>query len=236
MTYQLILGNRLYFSWSIAAYLMVEKFGLTDMFDIQIVHPQQESDVARFLADHLPARTLPTMITPEGVVVSDSFAIAEERNTRFPDKQMWPADPTARAVARTLAAEMHCGFGGLRGGWPVNLRHRFAGALAPPAIEAELDRLETIWASARAKTGSTGPWLCGAYSLADAIFAPMAARLAAFGFDTRPVSRAYAAAHLADPAFCKWRADGLADDPVMPKVEMDLPTIPWPQQGRVNLS
>ena len=69
MTYQLILGNRLYFSWSIAAYLMVGKFGLSRHFIIQIVHPQAEFDVARFLKDTPPARTLPTMITPEGVVV-----------------------------------------------------------------------------------------------------------------------------------------------------------------------
>ncbi len=228
MTYHLILGNRLYFSWSIAAYLMVEKFGLTDHFNVQIVHPQEEADVARFLADHPPAKTLPTMITPDGVVVSDSFAIAEELASRFPDAHMWPKDPTARAVARTVAAEMHSSFGGLRSNWAVNLRHTFVGAVAPPDIVKELDRLETIWANARTQTGSDGPWLCGEYSLADAVFAPMAARLAAYGFDTRPVTKAYVAAHMSDPAFKKWRADGLEHDPIMPKFEMALPTGPWP--------
>ena len=228
MTYQLILGNRLYFSWSIAAYLMVEKFGLSDHFDIQIVLPQEEADVARFLKDVPPARTLPTMVTPDGVVVSDSLAIAEELASRFPGAKMWPGDPTARAVARTVAAEMHSSFGGLRGKWPVNLRHVFVGAVAPPEIEKELDRLETIWANAREKSAASGPWLCGQYSLADAIFAPMAARLAAYKFDTRPVTKAYVAAHLADPAFQKWRTDGLANDPVMPKFDLDLPTEPWP--------
>ncbi len=228
MTYQLILGNRLYFSWSIAAYLMVEKFGLSDQVDVQIVLPQAEADVARFLEHVPPARTLPTMITPDGVVVSDSFAIAEELASRFPDAKMWPADPSARAIARTVSAEMHSSFGGLRGGWPVNLRHTFVGAIATPEIEKELDRLETIWADARAKTGSTTPWLCGEYSLADAIFAPMACRLATYRFDTRPITKAYVAAHLADPAFQKWRADGLAHDPVMPKFDLDLPTENWP--------
>ena len=228
MTYHLILGNRLYFSWSIAAYLMVEKFGLADHFDIQIVLPQTESDVARFLKDHPPARTLPTMITPDGVVVSDSFAIAEELSSRFPDAQMWPANPTHRAVARTIAAEMHSSFGGLRSHWPVNLRHVSEGAVPPEDIVKELDRLETIWANAREKTQSVGPWLCGKYCLADAIFAPMAARLAGYNFDTRPVTKAYVAAHLADPAFQKWRAEGLANDPPMPKFELSLPTSPWP--------
>jgi len=123
---------------------------------------------------------------------------------------------------------MHSSFGGLRGSWPVNLRHTFVGASAPPAIEAELDRLEVIWANAREKSGSTTPWLCGKYCLADAIFAPTAARLATYKFDMRPVSTAYVAAHLADPAFQKWRAERLACDPVMPNFEVDLPTLPWP--------
>ncbi|MCW1950159.1 MAG: glutathione S-transferase [Octadecabacter sp.] len=228
MTYQLILGNRLYFSWSIAANMMVEKFGLSEHFDIKIVLPQEEADVARFLKDIPPARTLPTMVTPEGAVVSDSLAIAEELASRFPEANMWPADPTNRAVARTLAAEMHSSFGGLRGNWPVNLRHIFNAAVAPSEIEKELDRLEVIWANAREKSGSTTPWLCGDYCIADAIFAPMAARLAAYKFDTRPVTKAYVAAHLADPAFQKWRADGLENDPVMPKFDLDLPTQPWP--------
>ncbi|SMX39073.1 glutathione S-transferase [Octadecabacter ascidiaceicola] len=228
MTYQLILGNRLYFSWSIAANMMVEKFGLSEHFDIQIVLPKEEADVARFLKDIPPARTLPTMVTPDGIVVSDSLAIAEELASRFPEANMWPTDPAARALARTVAAEMHSSFGGLRGNWPVNLRHVFTGAVAPPEIEKELDRLETIWANAREKSDSTTPWLCGDYCIADAIFAPMAARLAAYKFDTRPVTKAYVAAHLADPAFQKWRADGLQNDPVMPKFDLDLPTEPWP--------
>ena len=123
---------------------MVEKFGLSKHLSIQIVHPQAESDVARYFVDVPPAQTLPTIITPDGVVVSDSFAIAEELASRFPDAQMWPSDPTARAVVRTVAAEIHPSFGGLRGGWLVNLRHTFVSAVAPPNIERELDRLETI--------------------------------------------------------------------------------------------
>lgn len=229
MKYHLILGNRLYFSWSIAAYMMVKKFNLSKHFDIQIVLPHAEADVTRFLKDHSPAITLPTMVTPEGVVVSDSLAIAEELSARFPDAQMWPSDVSARAVARTLAAEMHSSFVGLRGGWPVNLRQVFDGVIAPPEIENELNRLETIWVNARAKTDSSGPWLCGKYCLADAMFAPMAARLATYKFDTQPITKAYVAAHLADPTFQKWRADGLANDPIMPKFEIDFPTAPWPK-------
>ena len=78
----------MYFCWSITTYLMVEKFGLSDQVDIQIVLPDGEPDVARFLENHPPAKTLPTLITPDVAVVSDSFAIAEELSTRFPAAKM----------------------------------------------------------------------------------------------------------------------------------------------------
>ena len=228
MTYELFLGNRLYFSWSIAAYLMFEHFGLADQVAITVFQPQDEADVKRHLSGLSPARTLPTMRTPEGVIVSDSMAIAEELASRHPDIAFWPRDPAARAVARTLANEMHSSFGGLRGNWPVNLRHAYAPVTPPVEIAAELDRLELIWSNARDVTGATGPWLCGDYCLTDAIFAPMAARLAAYGFDTRSTTKSYVAAHLADPAFRKWRTDGLKLDPEMSKFELDLPQADWP--------
>ena len=82
MTYELFLGNRLYFSWSIAAYLMFERFGLADQVALTVFQPQDEADVKRHLSGLTPARTLPTMRTPEGVIVSDSMAIAEELASR----------------------------------------------------------------------------------------------------------------------------------------------------------
>ena len=94
---------------------MVKKFDLSNHVDIQIVLPQEEADIARFLKDHPPAKTLPTLITPDGVAVSDSLVIAEELSSRFPDAKMWPVDAKSRALARTVAAEMHSSFGGLPG-------------------------------------------------------------------------------------------------------------------------
>lgn len=177
--------------------------------------------------DVLPARTLPTAVTPEGAILNDSMAIAEELATRHPDIAFWPSDPLARGTARALANEMHSSFGGLRGNWPVNLRAHFKPQTPPAPIEAELDRLEQLWTHARDVTGSTSPWLCGDYSLVDAIFAPMAVRLAGYGFDTRPTTKAYVAAHLADPSFRRWRAMGLANEPRLEKFEFDAPEVPW---------
>lgn len=227
MTYHMYLGNRLYFSWSIAAYLMFNRFGLEDQVKTKIFRPESESALSPMLADLAPARTLPTVVTPEGATLNDSMAIGEELASRHPDIAFWPSDPLARGTARALANEMHSSFGGLRSDWAVNLRTGFETVTPPDNIAAELDRLETVWTHARDVTGSKTPWLCGEYSIVDAIFAPMATQLVTYGFDTRPTTRAYVAAHLADPSLRRWRAMGLANEPRLPAFEAGLPEVPW---------
>jgi glutathione S-transferase len=227
MTYKLYLGNRLYFSWSIAAYLMFNRFGLEDQVQTTMFRPEYEAALRPMMTDLAPARTLPTAIAPDGAILNDSMAIAEELASRHPDIAFWPTDPSARGTARALANEMHSSFGGLRGDWAVNLRTAYATVTPPDNIAAELDRLEEIWTHARKVTGSTGPWLCGDYSIVDAIFAPMATRLATYGFDTRPTTKAYVAAHLADPSLRRWRAMGLANEQTLPVFERNLPEVQW---------
>lgn len=228
MTYQLYIGNRLYFSWSIAAYLMFERFGLSGQVKSTVLRPETENGVRPLMTDLAPARTLPTVITPEGAVLNDSLAIAEELASRHPDIPFWPADPLARGTARALAAEMHSSFGTLRSKWHVNLRQAYVPQTPPADVIPELERLEQLWTHARAVTQPDGPWLCGDYSLVDAIFAPMAARLAIYGFDASPTTQAYVAAHLADPAFRRWRAMGLANEAVMAECERDYTPRDWP--------
>lgn len=227
MTYKLYLGNRLYFSWSIATYLMFNRFGLEDQVKTTILRPQSETALRPMMTGLAPARTLPTAITPEGAILNDSMAIAEELASRHPDIAFWPTDPLARGTARALANEMHSSFGGLRGNWPVNLRTAYTTVTPPDNIAAELDRMEEIWTHARKVTGAIGPWLCGEYSIVDAIFAPMATRLATYGFDTRPTTKAYVAAHLVDPSLRRWRAMGLANEHPLAAFEIDLPQVAW---------
>ena len=227
MTYKLYLSNRLYFSWSIAAYLMFNRFGLGDQVKTTIFRPQSETALRPMMTDLAPAQTLPTAITPDGVVLNDSMAITEELASRHPDIAFWPTDPLARGSTRGLANEIHASFGGLRGDWPVNLRTAYATVTPPDNIAAELDQIEEIWTHARKVTGAVGPWLCGEYSLVDAIFAPMATRLATYGFDTRPTTKAYVAAHLADPSLRRWQAMGLANEQTLAAFETDLPEVPW---------
>lgn len=225
MDYTLALGDRAYSSWSLRAGLLVDRFDLPVACRFaRLYDPAFEA----LMADFAPARTVPALRTPEGIVIAESLAIAEELASRFPDRGLWPADPGARATARGLAAEMHAGFMALRSACPMNLRAAYDGFAPSAEVRADLARLDEIWAAARAATGSAGPWLCGDYSIADAFFAPVAARIATYGLDVSPVAKTYVGAHLAEPAFLRWRAAALTDGPDQPVYAMNLPQRPWP--------
>jgi glutathione S-transferase len=223
MTAELAIGQRSYSSWSLRPWLVVEHLGLpVRSRDITMYAP----DFLDRLADFAPARTVPALRCDDGSVVLESLAIIEELASRFPAAGVWPADPVARARARSLAAEMHAGFIALRAACPHNLRHAYAGFAVTAEVQADLDRIERIWSLALAAHG--GPWLCGAWSAADAMFAPVAMRIATYGLLVGPAAAGYVAQWLADPALRRWRAQGLAAEPPIPLYELDLPSRPWP--------
>jgi glutathione S-transferase len=173
------------------------------------------------------------MRTPDGSVVPETIAIAEELATRHPDAGLWPSDPHARATARVLAAEMHAGFTALRNHCPMNLRVSYTDCQPPEAVLKDLERLETLWSWARETTKSTTPWLCGAYSAADAFFAPVATRIATYNLPVGPDAMLYVNAHLAHPSFRRWRAMGMVDGPDQDFYRRDYPRRDWP--GPVRL-
>ncbi|MFN4159037.1 MAG: glutathione S-transferase N-terminal domain-containing protein [Gemmobacter sp.] len=223
--YTLAIGDRAYSSWSLRGWLAFDAFGVA----VALRRARLYSDeLPALLADFAPARTVPALRTPEGVVVMDSLAIAEELASRHPRAGHWPEEPRARAVARSLAAEMHAGFAALRSHCPMNLRVSYEGCDPPEAVLADLARLEAIWAWARGQTGATGPWLCGAYSVADAVFAPVASRIATYNLPVGPEAMAYVTAHLAHPSFRRWRAMGLVDGPDQPFYRRAYPLRAWP--------
>lgn len=227
MTYDLYLGDYTYSSWSLRGWLLFEKFGLSARQ--HMVWFGGPHSVAEQLATLAPgARTVPTLRTPEGAIVSESLAIAEELASRHPDAGHWPADPATRALARTLACEMHSAFAALRDHCPMNLRVAYSDCAAPQAVLDDLARLEEVWAAARATCGGDGPWLCGRYSVADAFFAPVAARIAGYSLPVSAPAQDYVDAHLADPAFRRWRAMGLAKGDVLPWYRRDHPVTDWP--------
>ncbi len=184
------------------------------------------------LAPLAPARLVPVLKTPEGFVLQDTLAMGETLHERHPEAGLYPADPAQRAFARWITAEMHSGFGALRGACPMNLAHGWADFEASDAVKADLERIETLWATARGMA-SDGPWLFGAYSLADVFYAPVAARIAGYGLPVSEQAQAYVDAHLSDPLFRQWRAMGLTKsyDP-MPYREAKTES-PWPGPKRL---
>ena len=223
MSYELILGDRAFSSWSLRGWLIAEVFGI----------PVRTRHVSLAAGDgfakeigHPPAVTVPVLVTSEGTVVHDSLAITEELATRHPDAGIWPADPAGRAMARTLAAEMHSGFMALRAECPMNLRTAYRTMPVSDAVAADISRIERLWENAIKASG--GPWLCGGYSAADAFFAPVAARIAGYGLGVGAQSAAYVARHLADPAFRRWRATALVSGPDLPQYALGHPQADWP--------
>lgn len=225
MEYDLYIGDYAYSSWSLRGWLLVHRFGLTARSKMV---PFAQQDVTQQMAGIGAARTVPTLVIQDGSVISESAAIAEELATRHPDAGLWPADPKARATARTLVAEMASGFTALRSECPMSLRVCYSDSAPSAEVRADLQRLEDIWAHARAQRVSEGPWLLGEYSAADAFFAPVAGRIAGYSLPVGTAAAAYVAAHLHDTSFRQWRAMGMVHGPDLPWYRKDYPTTDWP--------
>lgn len=224
MTPDLAIGDRGYSSWSLRGWLLFDAFGLKVRVRTARLYTDE---LATVLADFAPARTVPALRLEGGAVIWDSLAIAETLHEMHPDAGIWPQDPALRALARSMAAEMHSSFSALRQGCPMNLRVSYADFTPGEGILADLARIEGLWAHALDRSG--GPWLAGGYSAADVFFAPVAGRIAGYGLPVSDRARAYVAAHLAHPSFRRWRAMGLvdgADQPFYARPELTL--RPWP--------
>ena len=205
MTYELFIGDRTFSSWSLRGWLMLHKFDLPYR---ETMIGLYSGTMAQDMAALAPARLVPALRTPEGDVIGESLAMAETLAERHPDAGLWPADPTARMRARWLCAEMVAGFGALRGGCPMQLAHVDADFVASEEIKSDLARVETLWAFAREKA-TGGPWLFGAYSLADAFYAPVCARITGYALPVSEAAQTYCNTAISDPAFQQWRAEGL---------------------------
>lgn len=225
MTYDLFIGDRMFSSWSLRGWLMLEKFGIPYRSHMVGLY---SGTMSQDLAQLAPARQVPTLRTPEGVVVGQSLAMAETLAERHPDAGLWPSDPAQRATARWLCAEMVSSFTALRVQCPMQLLHIYQGFEPSEATRADLERIENLWAHARSVSGAdTGP-LFGRYSLADVFYTPVAARIVGYGLPVSAASRAYCLELLSDTSVRQWRAMGATVnyDPV--PYAMDLPTSPWP--------
>lgn len=223
MSYDLFLGNFLYSSWSMRPALLCDHMGIayrTHLIDFAA------GPVAEQMAPFGLARTVPAMRLPDGTIMGDSLAIIEELASRHPDLPIWPQDPGRRAIARALAAEMHSGFATLRSTCPMNLDIAYTDVPTSQPLQDDLNRIETLWSWAR-EHAAEGPWLLGDYCAADAMYAPVAARIAGYDLPVSDAARAYVQTHLNDPAFQAWRTKGLAERSRLPHYIQPFPQRSW---------
>lgn len=203
----LVIGNKNYSSWSLRPWLLLRHHGIA--FDEQRLLLDTPA-FARDIGDWSPGRTVPAL-HHRGFAVWDSLAICEYANETFLDGAGWPESAAARAVARSVSAEMHSGFRALRTALPMNCRRRTHGTPLGADVQDDIARVQAIWRDARARFGADGRFLFGAFSIADAMFAPVASRFTSYGVALDDVAHAWVDAVFALPAMQQWLHDAHAE-------------------------
>ena len=208
MAFHLTIGNKAYSSWSLRPWILLTQFDIP--FDETVI-PLDQPETRAAIAAASPRGRVP-VLEADGLVVSESLAIMEFVAETFPHLQIWPRDRAARATARALSSEMHAGFQALRQACPTNFRREPKLIPISPEVRADIDRIEAAWRDARRRFGQGGPFLFGAFSAADAMWAPVVNRFHAYAIEVQPETRAYMDAVLALPAWQSWIA-GAASEP-----------------------
>ncbi len=204
--FDLYIGNKNYSSWSLRPWLLMQHFAIPFTEHMVSVAGRDYNPALKPLAGNARVPCL----HEDGFQVWDSLAIAETLAERHPE--MWPADPRARARARSICAEMHSGFVKLRTAMPMNLKFKLKGKPATPEVQRDIDRVVEIWQEARTQFATAdGPWLFGRFSIADAMFAPVVCRFDVYNVNLPPLAAAYRDALLAHPAMQEWTAAALQE-------------------------
>ena len=203
---ELVIGDKAWSSWSMRPWLVLRRAGLP--FDERLVRLRRDDTREALRAAGSPSGQCPVLRNDDGLVVWDSLAICEWAAERAPEADLWPAGPDARALARSAASEMHAGFPALRSDLPMDL-HARTPRTPSEACAADLRRLVALWGGALDRSG--GPFLFGAWSIADAFFTPVATRLRTYAVDLRAfgddgAAAAYAERLLQEPEFLAWEA------------------------------
>jgi glutathione S-transferase len=203
----LIIGNKASSSWSLRPWLALKQIGVPFR---EITIPLRQPETKAEILQHSPAGKVPVLRDGD-LTVYDSLAILEYLAESFPEAGLWPDDRGARAVARSISAEMHSGFVDLRRNMPMDVTDKHPAEGRTPEVQADIARITQIWRDARARFGADGPFLFGHFSAADAMYAPVCTRLDTYVVDLDEVSQAYVSTVLGLPAMREWYAAGAAE-------------------------
>lgn len=198
MALSLVIGNKNYSSWSLRAWLVLAESNIPfEEIRVPLDTPEFPEQIRRYS----DAACVPVMLLDDERVW-DSLAIAETVAERWPEAQLWPDEPVARAHARSISAEMHSGFSALREQMPMNCRALGRKVALTPALTRDIDRIFAIWSDCADRYG--GGWLFGRFSIADAMYAPVALRLRTYGINLPESAYSYAKRLLESEALQNW--------------------------------
>jgi glutathione S-transferase len=214
---KLVIGNKNYSSWSLRPWLLIEHFAIPcDEVRIPLYRPEARAEILR----HSPSGHVPVLIDGT-TTVWDSLAICEYVAELPAARGAWPADRAQRGLARSIAAEMHSSFGALRNTMHMNVRARDRRVTVTPEVADDIARIQQIWRACRAAPAAAGgPWLLGAFSIADAMFAPVAFRFQTYGVACDGTADAYLQTLLEHPAMRRWAAAAEVESEVVESAEV----------------
>ena len=216
MTYELVIGDKNVSSWSLRPWLAMKHANIPFReINITLRTPQTKAEILR----HSPAGKVPALLVGGNdgkQVIWDSLAILEYLAETHPEAKLWPQSQPARAHARSVAAEMHSGFQALREHCPMDLVRRLPKASLPDPVSADVRRIIGLWKDCRGRYGAGGAFLFGAFSAADAMYAPVASRFRTYLPDLAPygddgTAQAYVDTLFALPAMIEWEAAARLD-------------------------
>lgn len=195
----LVIGNKNYSSWSLRPWLAMKQAGL-DFAEIRI--PLDTPTTHQELRRYSPSGKVPVLLHDD-LTIWESLAICEYIAERFAPN-LWPEETVARALARAVSAEMHAGFASLRQNLPMDCRARYPDFSIKASVQADIDRIMTIWRECREKFGEGGDLLFGHFTIADSMFAPVVSRFITYEVQLDPVAKRYVEAVWALPAMQEW--------------------------------
>ncbi|WP_221792276.1 glutathione S-transferase family protein [Aquisediminimonas sediminicola] len=216
---KLIIGNKAYSSWSLRGWLAAKQSALpfeeivVPLYDDAWAKRRNDPDLAP------SAGKVPTLWDGE-IVVWDSLAILEYLDEKSGGTRFWPQDPAARAMARSMAAEMHSGYMALRREHSMNIRRVYPAQPPSEAVLADIDRIMTLWAQARARYGSDGDFLFGAFGAVDIMFAPVITRLITYSLPVARFAEGYMQAVISHPFMQEWIGGAQAEEWIIDRFEL----------------
>lgn len=216
---KLIIGNKAYSSWSLRGWLAVRQSGLA--FE-EVVVPlyDAEWDRRREGAEFAPSSGKVPILWDGEAVVWDSLAIVDYLNDKTGGTRFWPEDMTARAMARSMAAEMHSSFTALRRKHSMNIRQVYPAQTPDADVVQDLSRIMELWAQARARFGGDGEFLFGDFGAVDIMFAPVVTRIVTYSLPVPRFAQPYMLAVLQHPFLQDWIAAAQEEDWVIEQFEM----------------